>query len=218
MSEVLRNLATFLTNPQNKRLHAVVIGLALVVHLALHYATYLPALRTALDGLPYFKLHALHEAEFLLIVVYAGIVFRLRGGLMAVGISAVTSVPFLLTPYIFGRQPREGEITDLVIQVVFVLTMGLLMVLLQESVTRSREVRLALMARIEKANDQLESANRQLQALNSNIQAEFNAMLELLGGARPIEQLVDEVMVSSPEKDHITRFLRRLSNLSSPRV
>ncbi len=105
----------FLASPRYRTSHAVIITLALFLHLALHYATYVPALREPLGNLPYFRLHVLHEAEFLLIVLYAALVFRIKGGLTAVAVTAVTSVPFLLTPYIFGRDPRPDEIRDLAI-------------------------------------------------------------------------------------------------------
>jgi signal transduction histidine kinase len=105
----------------------------------MHYATYIPALREPLGGLPYFRLHVLHEAEFLLIVAYAGIVLGLRTGVAGVVITGLTSIPFILTPYIFGRDPRPGEIRDLSIQVGFILVMGLLMILLYDRDQRRRE-------------------------------------------------------------------------------
>jgi signal transduction histidine kinase len=116
----------------------VVIVVALVFHLSLHYATYFPALREPLGGLPYFRLHSLHEAEFLLIVAYAGVVLGLRAGVTAVIITGLTSIPFILTPYIFGRDPRPGEIRDLSIQVGFILAMGLLITLLYDRDQRRR--------------------------------------------------------------------------------
>lgn len=134
-----QRLAHFLLDPRYKRMHLAIIALALMVHLALHYATYLPALRGPLGGLPYFRLHVLHEAEFLLIVAYAGIVLGLRAGVAAVVITGLTSIPFILTPYIFGRDPRPGEIRDLSIQVAFILIMGVLMILLYDRDQRRRE-------------------------------------------------------------------------------
>ena len=131
-------LAKALIDPRYRRVHVAVIGAALVLHLSLHYATYLPALREPLGGLPYFRLHSLHEAEFLLIVAYAGVVLGLRAGLIAVAITGATSIPFILTPYIFGRAPRSGEIRDLAIQVVFILAIGLLITLLYDRDQRRR--------------------------------------------------------------------------------
>lgn len=125
-------LARLLIDPRYRRAHLLVIVVALVVHLSLHYATYVPALREPLAGLPYFRLHVLHEAEFLLIVAYAGIVLGLFAGMIAIATTAITSTPFILTPYIFGRDPRPGEIRDLAIQVGFILLMGFLMVLLYD--------------------------------------------------------------------------------------
>jgi signal transduction histidine kinase len=132
-------LAHVLIDPRYKRLHLVIIAVALVTHLGLHYATYIPALREPLGGLPYFRLHVLHEAEFLLIVAYAGIVLGLRAGMAAVVLTGLTSIPFILTPYIFGRDPRPGEIRDLSIQVGFILVMGMLMILLYDRDQRRRE-------------------------------------------------------------------------------
>lgn len=134
-----QRLAHFLLDPRYKRMHLAIIALALIVHLGLHYATYIPALREPLGGLPYFRLHVLHEAEFLLIVAYAGIVLGLRAGVAAVIITGFTSIPFILTPYIFGRDPRPGEIRDLTIQVAFILIMGILMILLYDRDQRRRE-------------------------------------------------------------------------------
>ncbi len=132
-----RGLA-LLTDPGHRRMHGAVIVTALVVHLATHYATYVPELRGVLGGLPYFRLHAIHEAEFLLIVAYSGIVFGLRGGLLALATTAIASIPFILTPYIFGGSPQPNEIRDLALQVVIVLTMGFLIVVLYDTESRRR--------------------------------------------------------------------------------
>ena len=134
-----KNLARKLIDPRHRRVHITVIVTALVVHLTLHYAGYVPALRESLRGLPYFRLHSLHEAEFLLIIVYAGVVVGLRAGVVTVIITGITSVPFILTPYIFGYDPRQGEIRDLSIQVGFILAMGLLMILLYDRDQRRRQ-------------------------------------------------------------------------------
>jgi signal transduction histidine kinase len=133
-----QRLAQYLIDPRYKRVHFIIIAAALVLHLSLHYATYVPFLRSPLGDLPYFRLHILHEAEFLLIVAYAGVVLGLRAGIAAVVITGVTSVPFILTPFIFGREPDPGEIRDLTLQVGFILIMGLMMVLLYDRDQRRR--------------------------------------------------------------------------------
>jgi signal transduction histidine kinase len=135
---VSQELALVLIDPRYRRAHLIVIVVALALHLSLHYATYFPALRAPLGGLPYFRLHSLHEAEFLLIVAYAGVVLGLRAGITAVVLTGLTSIPFILTPYIFGRDPRPGELRDLTIQVVFILAMGLLITLLYDRDQRRR--------------------------------------------------------------------------------
>ncbi|MBI2170565.1 MAG: hypothetical protein HYU30_00865 [Chloroflexi bacterium] len=128
----------YLTDPRFRRTHGVIIVVALVLHLATHYATYFPQMRQILGTLPYFRLHAIHEAEFLLIVVYAGIVFGMKGGLLALLTTVISSIPFIFTPYIFGRSPQPNEIRDLVLQVAIVLTMGFLIVLLYGTESRRR--------------------------------------------------------------------------------
>jgi signal transduction histidine kinase len=120
-------------------LHGAIIVAALLIHLATHYATFVPALRPILGGLPYFRLHVLHEAEFLLIIVYAGVVFGLKGGLVGILITALTSIPFIYHPLFFGRQPDPNETRDLVIQVGAILVMGLLMVALYETEAKRRQ-------------------------------------------------------------------------------
>ena len=85
-----KNLARKLIDPRYKRVHLAAIVAALVVHLSMHYSTYLPALREPLGSLPYFRLHVLHEAEFLLIVAYAGVVLGLRAGVTTVIITGLT--------------------------------------------------------------------------------------------------------------------------------
>ena len=132
-------IASRLLDPKYRGFHLIVIAIVLLLHLATHYATYIPMFREPLGNLPYFRLHALHEAEFLLIVAYAGVVLGLRGGLAAIAVTAFTSIPFVLTPYIFGREPRPNEVRDLVTQVVFILSMGLLITLLHDRDKRRRE-------------------------------------------------------------------------------
>ncbi len=117
-------------DPRRRRMHVSIISVMLILHLATHYATYVPAIREVVGSFPYFRLHALHEAEFLLIIAYAAVALGLRGGLWAIGITAVTSVPFILTPVIFGREPRPGEIAELTTQVAVILLMGLLITML----------------------------------------------------------------------------------------
>ncbi len=129
---------TSLMDPRRKKLHAAVIVAALVVHLALHYATYIPALRPYVGNLPYFRLHVLHEAEFMLIVVYASVTLGFKAGLITVAITGITSVPFILTPYIFGRAPRVDELRDSAMQVSMIMMMGVLTAALYEINERRR--------------------------------------------------------------------------------
>jgi signal transduction histidine kinase len=135
---IVNRWAHNLIDPKYRRLHMTFIAVSLFVHLSTHYATYIPVLRGPLGGLPYFRLHILHEAEFLLMVAYAGVVLGMRAGLVAIVVTGLTSIPFILTPYIFGREPNPNEIRDLTLQVVFILMMGYLIILLYDRDSRRR--------------------------------------------------------------------------------
>jgi tRNA A-37 threonylcarbamoyl transferase component Bud32 len=121
---LLSKAADFLTNPRYHTVHAIIITFALLVHLATHYGVYYPPLRETLGNLPYFRLHVLHESEFLLIIVYSTVVFRWKGGLTAMFITAITSIPFTVSPYIFGRAPEVDQLRDNSVQVAFIMLMG----------------------------------------------------------------------------------------------
>jgi hypothetical protein len=196
--------------------HASVIIIALLVHLATHYATYLPATRSFFADLPYFRLHVLHEAEFMLVIFYASLVFRLKGGLMAVAVSAITSIPFLLTPIVFDRQPRPEEYRDLAIQVAFVLAIGILIALLTEGVLRERDRRVQLALQLEESNQQLEAANRQLTGLNQLIQGQLNRLFDGLQGAVREEERQLSTISSTPLKERFMQFLHRVAAMVQP--
>ena len=135
----MEGVRSFFLNPKHRRLHVTIVATALVVHGLLHYLTYIPAVQPVVGNLPYFRLHVLHEAEFLLIIVYAAITLRWKGAAGALAFTAFTSVPFILTPYIFGREPRPDELRDQAIQVGFILLMGGLMIYFIENASRERD-------------------------------------------------------------------------------
>jgi len=135
----LRWLPNFLFDRKYRLIHAVIVTTAVVVHGMLHYLTYIPDFRQVIGSLPYFRLHILHEAEFLLIIVYAALTLRWKGGAVVTIVTGLTSIPFILAPYIFGRDPRPDELRDNSIQVAFILGMATLMVLFIETAQRDRE-------------------------------------------------------------------------------
>jgi len=135
----MRRFGTFMVGPRYRPVHLAIITFALLLHLATHYATYLDTTRSLVSGLPYFRLHILHEMEFLLIIVYAGVVFGVKGGLIAVGISAVTSIPFLFQADIIGYRAAPGEMRDSALQLSVMLLMGVLMVGLLEADRKRRQ-------------------------------------------------------------------------------
>jgi len=209
-----KRLAHFLLDPRYKRTHLAIIVLALMVHLGLHYATYLPALRGPLGGLPYFRLHVLHEAEFLLIVAYAGIVLGLRAGVAAVVITGLTSIPFILTPYIFGRDPRPGEIRDLTIQVAFILIMGILMILLYDRDQRRREAesnRDALREVDQVRNNFMSMAAHELRTPMTTVMG-FSELLE--GDNVPDATRIEWASMINAESRRLSNLIEELLNVS----
>lgn len=196
----VRAAAALLTEPKYRRWHAFVIAVALLGHLSLHYATYLPALRPVLGDLPYFRLHILHEAEFLLIVAYAGVTFRWKGAALALLATAVTSIPFILTPYVFGRQPGTDEIRDASIQVGFILLMGVLIVALQLTDAKRRE--LATEAVALKEADELKSR------FVSIASHELKTPLTAIHG---YSELLTHAKASGPERAEYARFIQSQS-------
>ncbi|MBI2936206.1 MAG: hypothetical protein HYY31_05315 [Chloroflexi bacterium] len=196
--------AGFLTDRRNRWVHVVVMSVMLVVHLATHYASYYPPFRELVNKLPYFRLHSLHEAEFILVIVYASLVLRLKGGLVAVAVSAISSLPFLLTPYVFGREPRIDELRDLAIQVAFVLVMGIVIVVLYEIVARERDRRLQVL-------EKLEGTNRQLTALNTTVQGQLNTLFGAVSEAIDQEASTVDALPPGPSRDRLAAFLRKLS-------
>ncbi len=217
----------FLTGRRYRKVHAFIIIGALLVHLATHYATYFPATRDLFAKLPYFRLHALHEAEFVLVIFYASLVFGLKGGLIAVATTAVTSLPFLLTPFVFGHQPKTDELRDLAIQVAFVLVMGILIALLTESMGRERDRRIRLALELEEtnqqlrvqaqalesANQQVEAANRQLRGLNKLIQVQLDRLFGDLQGAVKEEERQLSAIGATPLKERFMQFLHRVAGI-----
>jgi hypothetical protein len=179
LSIVAERVGAFLVDPRYRTAHAIILTTVLLLHLTTHYATYVPALRSALGSLPYFGLHVLHEAEFLVVIVYASAVFRLMGGLVAVGVTALTSVPFLMTPLFFGRDPRPGEIRDLATEVGLILVLGIIVAMLYELVSRERERRVALALEVQRRA-------RHVEALNDTIQRRLNRLYD------DLDRIIDE--------------------------
>ena len=140
MLGMLKGLGGWFINPRKWKMHAVVVVIALAVHSIMHYATFIPFLRPYVIDIPYFRLHVLHEAEFLVIVAYAGVVLGLRAGVVTLIVTGITSIPFIFYPLIIGLEPRPGQIQELALQVGIILVMGFLMILLYDRDQRRRQV------------------------------------------------------------------------------
>ncbi|MBI4200978.1 MAG: GAF domain-containing protein [Chloroflexi bacterium] len=115
------------------------IAAATSVHILLHYAAYVAALRPLVRGIPYFNLHAAHEVEFIALIAFTAYRYRWKGGLTMVCLTLVASIPFVMTPYVFGRAPQPNEIRDRVIEVAVTLAMGGFITFLIEAMIAQKE-------------------------------------------------------------------------------
>ncbi|GBD11359.1 Alkaline phosphatase synthesis sensor protein PhoR [bacterium HR23] len=147
--------------------------------------------------------------------------FRLRGGLIALGITAVTSIPFILTPYIFGRPPLPNEIRDLSLQVGFILLNGLLITLLFEAqFRRSQAEREAEALRVA---DQMK--NTFISVASHELRTPLTAIMgfsDLLLNSPPVEgkarEWLGHIRAESARLAKLTEDLLNISRLQSGRL
>ena len=195
-------------------LHLTIILLLTVGHTLVHYLILLPGIGEAVEHIPFFNFHVLHEAEYMVAISYASVVFRLFGGILAIITFAVASIPFLLASKIdpgeyveYGFTGPGNSLTEFLV----LLVVAVFVVMLNELWGRERDRRIALY-------EQLESAQRQLRALNQAIQAQLTVIFESLAEAESIERMVGEAIVPDPIRQRITDFFRRVGNLGKPQI
>src|SRR5437660_1246334 len=126
---------------RRQRPHAVIIVLLLLGHSLLHYLILFPSIGEALENAPYFKLHVLHEAEYVALIAYASLIFRLRGGLLALSAFILTSIPFLVSSQINSAEYISygfPTFWDGVREFFLLLCVGTLIVVLNELWGRER--------------------------------------------------------------------------------
>lgn len=204
------NWSAFLADPLRRKQHAIIIIVAIVIQLVLSYATYLPGVHDSLTGMSYLRVYTLHEMGFLLIVAYTALVFHLAGGLAVLAVAAVSSTPFVFTQYNSGSQPWGIMVVDLPVLTAFALMMGVLIVLLCELVTRSREVRRKA-EELRLMNQRIEMVNRQLSGLNQLMQTRLNRLFDDLHEAVEEEQGKLDPLPPSPVKEEFFQFLEKMS-------
>ena len=182
--------------PMSRETHATIIGTVLGVHLVAHYAIYLPLIGESWVQSMMYQVHTMLETYFLIPVIYASL-FRLKGGAMALGITALTLLPLIPTAGLHVYSIWPGDAKDMAVQVGMILMVGSMMVMVQEFVARENEKRFRLRAALDLANtllierdddlDQvsqdLKSNHRQLVALNKMIQSELNTLFTDVHGA-----------------------------------
>jgi type II secretory pathway component PulM len=182
----------FLTDRRYRWFHAVLIGFALLINVVSSYLALLDPASGGIGSLANTKLQAIQQAQYLILILYATVVFNLRGGLAAVGLTGATSLPFVFLNAFKVQNITPAEFANLVTQTAFVLLMGLFMAVLYDLIRKERERRMGLTLQVDQATTQLHArakeladmdgrlgtSTKQLQALNQLIQ---RRVVELYG-------------------------------------
>lgn len=194
-------------------IHIAVLTFLLVGHTLVHYTILLPTVGEAVEHLPFFNLHVLHEAEYLVAVAYASIVFRFTGGLIAMLAMVVASIPFALAQYIDPLEYVEygfGGVGDNVIEVVVLLAIGAFIVFVNEMWGRERDQAAAIAER-------LETANRQLTGLNQTVQGQITALFGTLREMAEEERVRLSALPPGSARDQLAAFVHRVAEVSGAR-
>ena len=200
--EPIGGLATW-SELRHRNTHAAVIATLLAAHLLLHYAAYIPGIPDATVDVAYSRFRAVFDMGLLILVIYSGSMFRLKGSALVLGVTSITLVPLLIAP---EAGLEEEGVRDQAIEVGLVLLIGALMVVLQEFLASERESR-------ERLNDKLDITNRQLSALNRMAQRDLNLLFYDLRDTIEEEQRQLSSGSVVPSQQRYNRFLRRLSDI-----
>lgn len=203
----------------HRRSHLVVMVILMMGHTFAHYAVLVPGVGKLFKDLPYFDLHVLHGAEYLVVVAYASLVFRLRGGVLGLLAMGIASIPFLFAFTISPLQDVEygfsgpglglGLSTRL-IELFALLAVGAWFVTVNELWGRERDRRISAQRQVEDSNEALRQANRQLTALNQTIQTQLTRLFGTLKDVTDRElRDVEEVPVSSL-RERYKRFIEEI--------
>ncbi|MBI2855310.1 MAG: PAS domain S-box protein, partial [Chloroflexi bacterium] len=132
-----------------------VITILTLGHTFIHYAAYIPDFGRIFRGLPYFNLHILHELEYLGIIAIAAYRYGWKGGVALILLTLTASIPFILTPFVFGYDPRPGEFRDRAIEVGATLALGALLTFLANEVVRRRDRLISTIAALRATHGEL---------------------------------------------------------------
>ncbi len=220
--------AVFFTT--HKGLHLALIVALMVAHTFLHYAAMIPGVGQLVEHVPYFHLHRFHEAEYLAIVAYASLVFRLRGGVIVLLATAVASMPFVFVSDISnmghgdcGFSGLSGSLIDFFV----LLSIGAWLVFINEMWGREQDRRTLALAQLQRSheqlqeanaevqetNQQLESSNRQLSALNQTVQSQINKLFGDISDLLDREARGLQNLPPGPARDRFDGCLDQLRNI-----
>ncbi len=175
----------------------------LATHVVVHYAVFIPGVPDGLVDFVFSRFRAFLDLNLLIVVIYAGLMFRLKGGSTALAVTSVTLLPLLIAPRLDGDGLSEAFPRDQAIEVGLVLLMGALVVTVQEFLTGEREGR-------ERLGQQLENTNRQLSALNRMAQQDLNSIFIDL--KESVEQEMKQLDYATPDEAHL-KFTLFLNNV-----
>lgn len=134
-----RALSSLDTTRGTRRVHIFVVALLLLLSIAPYYSLLIPSIGQRLANSPLFTFrvaHEMQELQILGVTAYASLVFRLRGGLIALAILATMPITQMVAPIVWGVPLQESVDIEQVLDVVLIVIMGLPFPLLFEALFR----------------------------------------------------------------------------------
>ncbi len=151
--------------------HLALIAVFTVIHTAVHYAGLFPVVGEAVEHLPYFSLHVLHEAEYLGVIAYASWVFGGRGGAAALMVTAVASLPFIFASRISPEHAEYGfeGPGNSAIETAALLVVGGFIVLVNHRWSKERDQKELTLVQLQSTNEELSSTVRRLSDMQERL-------------------------------------------------
>ena len=199
-----------ITIPRTKPLrnpHIYVISAVMASQIALHYAEYIPGVPPFLYDLINSRFRVIFDVGLLIVVIYAGTVFRLKGSSLTLAMTSVVLMPLLIASDSAERNELLVESRNQAIEVSLVLLVGAMIITLQEFLAVERQER-------EQLGRRLDSTARQLSALNRMTQRDLGLLFSDLRDITDKEWRLLRINTGAPSFDRYAQFLTRVSDIA----
>ena len=138
-------------------IHLSIVSVIVAVPVVAHLSAYALGTGSLFSDFVHSKWRALSDLDMLVALVYAGMVFRVKGSCLTLIVASTTLAPLLL------MDTSEGAVRDNAIVIGLILLFGAFIATLQKIVARERESREKLMETLDRTNQQLGALNRMAQ-------------------------------------------------------